>query len=216
MILGIPDRKTFVRENIRVGNDEPWFPLLSRHGIYLYAPNGGGERFSKLFVETWKRLPLWARRRMLRHWNSYNCSYLGYSPLIQLLSGWSNQRIDRGGGGLRGTKGVVNRLGHHIQFWTKIVAAYPDELVRDLIAHELAHVVQWASGRDLNDDDDDASCVEDHADMLVDNWGFSSTAMDDWDREKGIAQVTDLGDLSIPAQRRAWDRYLKRLKEFGR
>jgi hypothetical protein len=117
---------------------------------------------------------------------------------------------------LRGTKGIVNRRGHEIQFWAKIVAAYPDEQVQDLIAHELAHVFQWASGWDLDDDDDDATLVEEHADWLVEAWGFSSTAIDDWDRANGLIQVIDVGDGSTPAQRRAYTRFMANLKKFGR
>jgi hypothetical protein len=83
MIPVMPDRKTFVRQNIRVGKGEPWFPLLPRHDIYLFAPNCGGEQFSSLFGETWKRLPLFARRRILRHWRIDDCPTLvSYFPHI--------------------------------------------------------------------------------------------------------------------------------------
>ena len=70
-----------------------------------------------------------------------------------------------------------------MQFWTKIVAAFPDELVRDLIAHELAHVYQYAIGLDFGDDN--YGCEED-ADWTLERWGFSATAIDDWLREHGM------------------------------
>ena len=53
-----------------------------------------------------------------------------------------------------------------------------------MIAHELAHVCQWASGHNLSAWQRDD--VEIDADDLAEDWGFSSTAMDEWDEEHGI------------------------------
>ena len=52
--------------------------------------------------------------------------------------------------------------------------------MRDLIAHELAHVLQEAWGWDFRPDD---HCdEEEHADLLMQAWGFDAYAMDEWDR----------------------------------
>jgi len=64
-----------------------------------------------------------------------------------------------------------SRSGCRLRFWSRIVAAMPDALVCDLIAHELAHVFQWVSGWNLIEEDSYA--VEVHADTLVKLWGFS-------------------------------------------
>jgi hypothetical protein len=84
-----------------------------------------------------------------------------------------------------------SRSGCRIRFWSRIVAAMPDALVCDLIAHELAHVFQWASGRNLSEEVDTYT-VEENADWLVERWGFSSHAIDEWERAKGITKVVDL------------------------
>jgi hypothetical protein len=125
-------------------------PLLPRPGITLFATDGEGERFADLFRQTWRRLPLFVRRRSLKHWRGGIYPYQMVSPLIEVLPGWSRRETGRG---LRGTWGFASYQGHKLQFWSKIVAAFPDALVMDLIAHEMAHVFQWACGWDLNEMD---------------------------------------------------------------
>lgn len=63
----------------------------------------------------------------------------------------------------------------------------------DLIAHEIAHVLQWASGWDI-DRMDPFEC-EEQADWLVFNWGFSVDAMDEWDLANGVVQPIDLSKM---------------------
>src|SRR4051812_30768177 len=83
--------------------------LLPRHHIYLFAPKGGGERFARLFVETWRRLPLYARRRILKHWKNDRRADTVLRPQIELLSGWAGREK---GPGLGGTKGAAGGNGH--------------------------------------------------------------------------------------------------------
>jgi hypothetical protein len=90
------------------------------------------------------------------------------------------------------------------------VEAYPDEIVRDLIAHEMAHVLQHARG--LNMREADAYDIEVDADQLVDWWGFSSTSMDEWDLEHGVTRRIDPTKLS----KRQWSRLRARARESGR
>jgi hypothetical protein len=120
-------------------------------------------------------------------------------PNIALLDGWSGRVRGRG---LRGDMAVCSRSGCRLRFWSRIVAAMPDDLVCDLIAHELAHVFQWASGWNLIEED--SYSVEEHADSLVELWGFSSDAIDEWARAEGITNVVDLDGLSPRQRRRYW------------
>ena len=66
-----------------------FYPLLPRHRVYLFAPvpstEDEGKRFARLFIETWKRIPLGPRRAILRHWRNRERIPLAHSPLIQLL-----------------------------------------------------------------------------------------------------------------------------------
>ena len=77
-------------------------PILPRHGIYLFAQNRRGGRFARLFCETWARLPLGSRRRMLRHWRSNPFAAIQpFRPTVEILSDWSERR----GRGLKGGEG---------------------------------------------------------------------------------------------------------------
>lgn len=157
------------------------FPLLPRHGVNLFAPNGGGERFARLFRETWRRLPLFVRRRLLKHWRCGLFPGHDFSPFVVLASDWP--------GRVRDAMGAAGDRGHRLCFWTEGVADFPDELVMDLVAHELAHAYQWACDRRAEMDSFEA---EDDANWTMECWGFSATAMDDWALEKGIIKPIGL------------------------
>ena len=103
---------------------------------------------------------------------------------------------------MRGDLAECSRSGCQLRFWSRIVAAMPDALVCDLIAHELAHVYQWGIGWRLIEDD--KYIVEEDADCLVEHWGFSANGIDEWARAKGITKVIDLDKLSPRQQRRYW------------
>src|SRR5205814_873971 len=80
-------------------------PILPRSGLYL-EPVGHGDqaRFAGLFAQTWRGLPHYARRTMLRYWRGplpARWSLLGLPllgvrtypvrvPRIQLLRGWGS------------------------------------------------------------------------------------------------------------------------------
>src|SRR4051794_13519671 len=86
-------RRSGLRKGIAKGY---WFSLLPRHGVFLFAPNRGGERFARLFRETWGRLPLYARRRILKHWRSDPVPLPLFKPEIGLLKDWSGRETGRG------------------------------------------------------------------------------------------------------------------------
>jgi hypothetical protein len=108
---------------------------------------------------------------------------------------------------------MASALGHKIVFWSKIVAVYPDNVVRDLIAHELAHVYQSALGGE-SEDYDNPLCVEDDADWLMQLWGFDPVAIDDWDREHGLGEIRNV-DPDTPAGKRALKRTIRRILKYG-
>lgn len=167
------------------------FRVVPRQPVYLSAPREGGERFARLFTETWRRLPLGVRRRILGYWRTDLYAFPPSTPSIELLADWPHRQA---GPDLLGTLGACSGCGHSLRFWAKIVAIMPDDLVRDLIAHELAHVYQWARGWDL---DIVGNCkAEEDARRNVECWGFSSTAFFEWKRSNGINKAIDLDKLS--------------------
>ena len=186
------------------------FRLLPRRDVYLFAPTfagSDGARFAGLFRDTWRRLPLWVRRSILKHWRTDPFPLPLFKPEIELVPDWEGRVAGRG---LRGDMACVKARGHTMRFWTRIVAAFPDELVRDLIAHELAHVCQWSIGRDLLTMDNYET--EEEADWWVERWGFSADTMDQWMLVNGHIKMIDPAKLS-PSQRR---RINKRSRESGR
>src|SRR5579885_3722622 len=73
------------------------YSLLPRHGIRLFAPHGEGERFARLFANTWSQIPLGPRRSILRHWRQPCPILAGESlPRIHLLEDWSDRERGRG------------------------------------------------------------------------------------------------------------------------
>ncbi len=182
-----------------------------RPPLYLFAPDGGAERFTRLFRETWLRIPYWCRRRMLIHWRPCpECPSNILNPRVELLEFWKDTPLR----GLRGLKAAVYQRGHQLRFRTRIVNAYPDHLVRDLIAHELAHVCQYATGSFATEGDDAEARNEIGADDMVDFWGFEPYAMDEWDRAHGVSRVIDTSKMSPErrerVERRSWKRVLRK------
>src|SRR5262249_61075 len=109
----------------------------ARQRVYLWPYHGDGSRFVKLFRDTWRRLPLWARRRMLRLWHNTKDAELNLefvlSPRIVLLDGWSMRNSDNVGV----TIGCVSAGGHMLKFHAPTIDLMPKPLVMDVIAHEL-------------------------------------------------------------------------------
>ena len=169
-----------VGANVEIGGAVPDTQYLTiQRSSYLYLPvlgYGDDVRFCEIFQRTWRRIPLWARRRLVGHWRDdcRNGTVSHMSPRIELLGDWVER--DR-------AFGCIGRAGHRIWFWAPIVDAFPEEHVAELIAHELAHVYLFAFGQEegtnrrLHRWDDP---IEEAADELMEEWGFDPYDMDDW------------------------------------
>lgn len=146
---GIYGFEDHLRRSIQLGR---CLPLLPRHEVYLWLPEGGGQRFAALFRTTWQRLPLGVRRCVLKHWKRIPLvpgavlrpeMVHPVSPRIDLslidpaLEEWEDDPSNFA---------QVGNLGHRLWFRSSDVAMMPDNVVQDLIAHQLAHVVQCANG----------------------------------------------------------------------
>lgn len=193
-----PVFRDFLRQHIKKGLAAGYvFRLLKGHEVYLSALNGGGERFVELFSETYRRIPLGPRRSIVKHWRSDPFPLPLVKPEITLSVSWNGRE---GGRGLRGDMAVTKCRGHILHFFSKLVAALPDDLARDLIAHELAHVYQWSIGRNL-EVMNPFEC-EEEADWMMEGWGFDATAIDDWMLANGHVKVLDPETMSKAALRR--------------
>lgn len=115
-------------------------PILPRSGLYLFAVDGKGKRFASIFANTWRKLPLGVRRRLLKHWRAVKVPAGRPWPHIELIAGKSDFR--RGNSG--NARGQTGALGHTFAFKsTKIDKMAPHE-VEWAIAHELAHAYLYA------------------------------------------------------------------------
>lgn len=201
--------KWMIRPAVRKGHV---LPIDARHQIYLWPYSGNGPRFVGLFRATWTRIPLGARRRMLKHWRDDSTIY---SQLCQLapsieMSEWCPDNPDEDGEGKIWGQAKFN--GRKLWFSSIVFDRMPDEIAQDLIAHELAHVLQYSFGWDeeivddchvmrRGDDVMTAGELEQWADEIMQDWGFDDTAMDDWAvKEFGMPTYT----LTMKQMFEAW------------
>jgi hypothetical protein len=164
-------------------------PILPRHHVYLRAVDGDGPRFRSLFLETWRRISLGDRRRILRHWRADDsfAREIRRSPSIVLVATWDEKKHNQSAG--------TRCLGHGLRFCSADIDEMPDDAVRDLIAHELAHVFQFALGMRYGPEGPwgeqefvgvdgekwgDVIDIEDGAAEIMSSWGFDPGSLDQW------------------------------------
>lgn len=109
-----------------------WLPKL---GI------GDDERCASIFQDTWRQIDIRARRLMVAHWRASKPLYAIqglWSPTIQLVGSWEfSERSWRQPKELA----ACGCNGHSLYFYAPVVDAMPEQHVKELVAHELAHVV---------------------------------------------------------------------------
>ena len=193
---------------------EPLIPIVPRSGVYLTAFGHGDDKcFAGLFRNTWKRIPLWARRLMLKHWRDYSdykplvcrsdmskytpsqlsgsvsLRSLPYiSPRIELVHGWKEKDICNYGsivgiypGDRRkhcGPLAVVAGFGYLLRFHSDRFDEMPENVVQDVIDHELVHIIQTTYPPGYFGDTHGA--IEQHADEQITSWGFDPESDDEW------------------------------------
>jgi hypothetical protein len=168
-----PSYREMLDRGVRKGS---MLRLLRGHDVYLTFYENDGLRFAAQFRATWKRIPLRARRKMLKFWKE---------------SGHVSIELTRVQQSHRGSLAHVFLGGRIVRFRTKI-ARMPDSVVQDLIAHELGHVVQHALAKDdgvslreyfagPNADEGIArEMVEEDVAHLIEEWGFDPDSCVKW------------------------------------
>lgn len=150
-----------------------WLPRL---GI------GDDARFAGIFRDTWGSIPIRARRLIVKHWRQCPLGRLQglWSPMVALANYWEFSEW-----GVRGMKdyAACGCGGHSLFFDAPLVDAMPSQHVRELIAHELAHAVEYACGEFPQADRTQPRVfveAENVADEIMEGWGFDPWAMDHW------------------------------------
>jgi hypothetical protein len=113
-----------------------------------------------------------------------------------------------------------------MRFRSTTVDAMPEDVVQDLIAHELAHVVQFARGircvrvtsRGIATfQQRDGSCyggnyeIEQDADESISSWGFDPESLDHWALATGRSKV-----IEVESPRAYFMALLRRQERYGR
>jgi hypothetical protein len=163
--------------------DQKQFPIAAECGIYL-RPNGHGDdrRFAGLFARVWRRIPDLEREQILSQWRRWvTVGDDGRLEVSIALENWSGLRRQQ-------AIGDCEYPGTILKFYGRVVDILPEELVMYVIAHELAHVVQYFHGKTLRPDPHPLgeavayvnSSVEREADEIALRWGFSGKQFDKW------------------------------------
>jgi hypothetical protein len=174
-----------VRTSVALGL---FVPLLRRHNIYLRVLAGDGRRFARVFQTTWRRIPLGDRRRLLGYWKAEGPTHdIFLSPEVYLTE-LDAFPIDN-----ESIVGLASHFGHKLRFRADLVNRMPDAVAEDLIAHELAHAFQAATGirplessngtaifSGLNGELWEEHTLEYHADVIAEEWGFDTNSVDRW------------------------------------
>jgi hypothetical protein len=139
-----------------------YYKLLPRHGIQVFTGGEDGRTFVKMFRNSWRRLPLNVRRRIMAHWR------LGNRPVCPIVE-FSNMWIDSWT-----VFGQVTGNGREIRFSAADFVHFPPSIAQWIIAHELAHVYQKAVGK-LPGGTPGGPTIDENereADDLAEGWGF--------------------------------------------
>ena len=110
---------------------------LVRHG------HGDDEHFAAVFLAMWDRIPEEVQELLKRFWWSdghRRCTAF-WGPEIELLDDWEG----RGKYTAASMQVVNNRISFRMKFWATFFAATPDDIAQIWIAHEMAHVYQFAT-----------------------------------------------------------------------
>lgn len=125
--------------------------------------DGAEEKLALNFAATWTRLPLGVRRKLRRYWDSCTIAFLSPSMTVE-DSNLEDAEL-----------AVCTKMGHRLVFRPSAVAHLPDLVLQDLIAHELAHSHQWATGWLVIQVDGNLPKeeIESDADERIAEWGFA-------------------------------------------
>jgi hypothetical protein len=171
-------------------------PILPFHGINVFVDTGDGARFVDLFKHTWARVPESARTDITEYWRRQDlASRLGVvmPPLIAMFSDCPELELrpHRGRSG-RKAFACVTSAGFALYFRPSIVQAMGKDVVCTLIAHELAHVFDFAAqvSEALTRDPaaDPLACLRRYDSLhdeidtagLLSDWGFDDSLIRQW------------------------------------
>lgn len=159
---------------------------LPGHTASFRVHDGDWQRFARLFLRVWNRLPPDATRKIREFWRSADLPRLPGQIVdggcVECASDGqvtASCRADQSRGRhVEHSAGFVDLAGTVLVFNATHCDAMPEEVVEVLVAHELAHVWQFAT--DYGNKETSYDEIESHANGLVDSWGFDLTLLMKW------------------------------------
>jgi hypothetical protein len=127
-----------------MAKESPVIPIREESELFLVRHgHGNDERFATVFRAMWERIPKETRAILERFWWSdghRRCTTF-WGPEIELLNDWEGREkysaatvlIDK------------ERIKFRMKFFSAFFAAIPDDIAQIWIAHEMAHVYQFAT-----------------------------------------------------------------------
>lgn len=147
-------------------------PFLHRDPHVHYERNDGkGDgRFEATYSGVWKRIPTKIRDLLLKFWTDTAVDYVR----ICAAAYWHGFSTIDGEWTAGATYGGIL-----FYFWTPAIDLMPDEILANLIVHELTHATFRAKGYTYLSEDDEEREVAKAMDLM----GFSDSAVCEWMRE---------------------------------
>jgi DNA-binding response OmpR family regulator/pSer/pThr/pTyr-binding forkhead associated (FHA) protein len=173
-----PENRSATERGARM--DDRKLELLEGHEYSLNADEGDGARFVGLFRRCWNAIPEVDRQTILDYWR---CREEPFSAAFVLSNLWRDSAESHA---------QVSLDGYLMRFNAESFSIIPERPGLFIVAHELAHVYGWASGKtaalkrsicEANVDTSVASELfqienEANADALAVQWGFDRVARD--------------------------------------
>lgn len=126
------------------------------------------ERLATQLEVVWNALPERDRHCIIKYWSAKEQQGILPVPVFAV----TNTRVDRK------ALAATNMHGFMLRFWKDFVDSGIESKVRDVIAHELAHVF------DLATNGNSASLSEVLADETMKRWGFDPNSVKDEEESK--------------------------------
>jgi hypothetical protein len=153
------------------------FRLLSRPRIELWAFEGDGKRFSRLFKEVWRQIPGGGKKLVLSYWRDPPVNVCPRLELVEIWSEWST-----------GTAAFAYLPTGIVVFHAATFGLLPDDVAKTVIAHELSHIASWSYwkkkgllGTAYSEDPDTLQKeIETDAAHYMSEWGFDGNAYALW------------------------------------
>lgn len=188
--------------------------IYRKHMMFVWGDTAAAKSFAELFRSVWNRIPIKARWAILRLWKQE-----GKGPRINLSDEPSEG----------GAWGTVNDDGFRLCFCQKAFERFGSEIMGPIIAHELAHVYQYATGWSLIRVPGEEGPVHQHESGLIFRepefeWNVSCEILPEWgfddlviyEKSEEIAWKESIENFLAYEERkraRARERYAKRKAE---